>query len=42
MSDLYSNEESDYFEENTSEDEDFCCTILKSFQFEHERKKNMW
>ena len=28
MSDLYSNEESDYSEENTSEDEDFCSTIL--------------
>ena len=41
MSDLYSNEESDYSEENTSEDEDFCCTILKSFQFEPERKINM-
>ena len=39
MSDLYFNEESDYSEENTSDNEYFCSTILQPFQFEHEQKK---
>ena len=33
------NEESDYSEENTSDDEDFRSTILQPFQFEPEQKK---
>ena len=39
MSDLYLNEESDYSEENTSDNEDFRSTILQPFQFEPEQKK---
>ena len=39
MSDLYFNEESDYSEENTSDNEDFPSTILQSVQFEPEQKK---
>ena len=34
MSDLYFNEETDYSEENTSDNEDFGSTILQLFQFE--------
>ena len=33
------NEESDYFEENTHDDEDFCSSIFQPFQFEPEQKK---
>ena len=33
------NEDSDYSEENTSGNEDFCSAILESFQFELELKK---
>ena len=36
------NEESDYSEENASDDEDFRSTILQPFQFEPEQKKNVW
>ena len=36
---LYFNEESDYSEENTSENEDLCSTILQSFQFVSRQKK---
>ena len=32
-------EESDYSEENKSDNEDFCSTIFQSFQFEPEWKK---
>ena len=39
MSDLYFNEESDCYEENTSDNEDFYSTILQSSQFEPEQKK---
>ena len=39
MSDLCFNEESDYPEENTSDNENFCCTIL---QFVPEQRKNVW
>ena len=39
MSDLYFNEESDYFEGNTSDNEAFRSTILQPFQFEPEQKK---
>ena len=39
MSDLYFNKESDYSEENTSDNEDFHSTILQLFQFEPEQKK---
>ena len=39
MSDLYFNEENDLSEENTSEYEDFCSTILQPFLFEREQKK---
>ena len=39
MSDLYFNEESDYSEENTSDNEDFRSTILQPVQFEPEQKK---
>ena len=38
MSDLYFNEESNYSEENTSDNEDFHPTILQLFQFEPEQK----
>ena len=41
MSYLYFNEESDYSEENTSENEDLCSTILQSFQFVSRQKKNV-
>ena len=36
MSDLYFNEETDYSEENTSDNEGFGSTILQVFQFEPE------
>ena len=39
MSDLYFNEESDYSEENTSDNEAFSSTIHQPFQFEHEQKR---
>ena len=39
MSDLYFNEESDYSEQNTSDNEDFRSTILQPFKFEPEQKK---
>ena len=39
MSYLYFNEESDYSEENTSENEDLCSTILQSFQCVSKQKK---
>ena len=39
ISDLYFNEKSDYSEENTSDNEVFCSTILQPFQFEPEQKK---
>ena len=39
MSDLYFNKESDYSDENTSDSEDFHCTILQQFQFEREQNK---
>ena len=38
MSDLYFNAESDYSEENTSDNEHFRSTILQPFQFEPEQK----
>ena len=37
--DLYFNEESYYYKENTSENEDFRSTIFQPFQFEPEQKK---
>ena len=39
MSDLYFNEENDYSEKNTSDNEDFCFTILQQFPSEPEQKK---
>ena len=39
MSDLYLNDESDYSEENTSDNENFPSTILQPFQFNPEQKK---
>ena len=39
MSDLYFNEESDYSEENTSDNEDFRSTILQPFQLDPEQEK---
>ena len=36
---LYSNEESDYSEENTCDNEEFHSSILQPFQFELEQKK---
>ena len=39
MSDLHFNEESDYSEKSTSDNEDFCSTIPRLFQFETEQKK---
>ena len=36
---IYFNEESDYSEENTSGNEDFCSTILQSSQFDPEQTK---
>ena len=41
ISDLYFNEECDYFEENTSDNQVFRYTILQPFQFEPELKKNV-
>ena len=41
MLDLYFTEESDYSEENTSENENLRSTILQPFQFEPEQKKRM-
>ena len=38
-SDLYFNEESDYSEENKSNNENFWFSILQPFQFEPEQKK---
>ena len=39
ISDLYSNEERDYSDENTSENEKFRSTILQLFQFRSQQKK---
>ena len=39
MSNLCFNEESDYPEENATDNEDFRSTILQAFQFEPEQKK---
>ena len=39
ISDLYFNEESDHSEENTSDNEDFCSSILQPFQFDFVQKK---
>ena len=39
MSDLYFNDESDYSEENTSDNENVPSTILQPFQFNSEQKK---
>ena len=39
MPDLYSNEESDCSEENTSDIEVFCSTILQRVQFKPKQKK---
>ena len=39
ISDLYFSEERNYSEENTSDNENFCSTILQTFQFEPEQKK---
>ena len=41
MSDLHFNEESDYSEENTYDNEDFCSTILQPFQVESKQKKRV-
>ena len=41
MYDLYFSEESDYSEENTSDNEGLHSTILQPFQFEPEQKKNV-
>ena len=41
MTDLCFNEESDYSEENTSDNEDFCSTILQLFQFKLNKKKRV-
>ena len=41
MYDLYFSEESDYSEENTSDNEGFHSTILQPFQFEPGQKKNV-
>ena len=38
MSDLYFNEEKDYSEKNTSDNENFCPTILQPFPFGPEQK----
>ena len=35
------NEESGYSEENTSDNEAFCCTIFQPFQFEPEQEKKL-
>ena len=42
ISNLYFNEECDYFEENTTGNQVFRYTILQPFQFEPELKKNVW
>ena len=39
ISDLYFSEESDYSEEHTSDNENFCSTILQPFHIESEQKK---
>ena len=39
MSDLCFNEESDYSEENTSDNEDYRSAIFQPFQFEPKQKK---
>ena len=39
MSDLYFNDESDYSEENTSDNENFRSTVLQPFQSNPEQKK---
>ena len=39
ISDLYFNEETDHSEENASDNENFCSTILQLFQFEPQQKK---
>ena len=41
MWDLYFHKDSDYFEENTSDNEDFGSTIFQPFQFEPEQKKRV-
>ena len=41
MPDLYFNEESDYSEENTSDNEDFHSTIFNHFSLSLNRK-NVW
>ena len=41
MSDLYFNEESDYYEENAYDIKVFRPTILQPFQFESEQKKSV-
>ena len=33
------NKESDYSDENTSDNENLCSTILQTIQFDHERKE---
>ena len=42
ISDLYFSEEKDYFEQNTSDNENLRSTILQPFQFWPEQKKNVW
>ena len=39
ISDLYFSEESNYSEEHTSGNENFCSTILQPFHFESEQRK---
>ena len=41
MTDLYFNEESDYYEENTSDNEDFRSSILQPYQFELKQTKKI-
>ena len=41
MSHLNLNEKSDYFEENTSDNENVCSTIFQLFQFEPEKKQRV-
>ena len=41
MTDLYFNEESDYYQENTSDNEDFCSSILQPYQFELKQTKKI-
>ena len=38
---LHFNEESDYSEDNTYDNEDFCSTILQPFQVESKQKKRV-